>query len=229
MTTVQLAAVPGSGAGSADTWASGLDSSGWDRRRELISGEAQALAEIGAAGLRRSRARGARRSGSWQGMARLAGPLDQAAAGLHHDHSAIHRRAAAHAAGIILQHCSDTGQAYWAWTGWDWARLAGTSSEAFLDGQALPTETAVRPFLVALAWQLGGFSDFQHLGMFNRLHLAQLVFGAGHVGAALDEATVVLDRWGYRSQVRDGEYKLPGVLAQALLINRSSRDRKSVV
>jgi integrase len=108
-------------------------------------------------------------------------------------------------------------------TGWDWARLAGSSSEGFLDGQVLPTETAVRPFLVALAWQLGGFSDFQHLGMFNRLHLAQLVFGAEHVGAALDQATVVLDRWGYRSQVRDGEYKLPGVLAQALLINRSPR------
>ena len=117
----------------------------------------------------------------------------------------------------------DTGQAYWAWTGWDWARLAGSSSKEFLDGQALPTETAVRPFLVALAWLLGGFSDFQHLGMFNRLHLAQLVFGAEHVGAALDEATAVLDRWGYRSQVRGGEYKLPGVLAQALLINRSPR------
>ena len=78
-----------------------------------------------------------------------------------------------------MQHCADTGQAYWAWTGWDWARLAGSSSKEFLDGQALPTETAVRPFLVALAWLLGGFADFQHLGMFNRLHLAQLVFGVG--------------------------------------------------
>ena len=223
MTAVQLAPASGVEAGNADTWTSGLDGSGWDRRRELTSGEAQALAEIGPAGLRRSRARGARRSGLWQDLARLAGPLDQAAAGLHHDHSDIHRRAEAHAAGIILQHCADTRQAYWAWTGWDWARLAGSSSKEFLDGRALPTETAVRPFLVALAWLLGGFADFQHLGMFNRLHLAQLVFGAERVGAALDEATAVLDRWGYRSQVRDGEYKLPGVLSQALLINRSPR------
>ena len=81
----------------------------------------------------------------------------------------------------------------------------------------------MRPFLVALAYLLAGFDDFQHLGMFNRLHLAQLVFGAGAVGAATEEATAVLDRWGYRSQVRDGEYKLPGVLGQALLINRSPR------
>ena len=82
-------------------------------------------------------------------------------------------------------------------------------SREFLDGQALPTETAVRPFLVALAYLLGGFSDFQHLGMFNRLHLARLVFGTEAVDAATCEATAVLDRWGYRSQVRDGEYKLP--------------------
>jgi integrase len=201
----------------------GLDVRGWDRRSGLAVSEAAALAEIGPAGLRRSRARGTRRSPAWQALARLAGPVDQAVAVLHHDRSDIHLRAGAHAAGIILQHCADSGQTYRAWTGWDWARLAGSSSKEFLDSQVLPTETAVRPFLIALAWQLAGFSDFQHLGMFNRLHLAQLVFGAGHVGAALDEATAVLDRWGYRSQVRDGEYKLPGVLAQALLINRSPR------
>src|ERR1700736_3146239 len=111
----------------------------------------------------------------WPRSARLAGPVDGAVAVLHHDRSDIHLRAGAHAAGIILQHCADSGQAYWAWTGWDWARLAGSSSKEFLDSQVLPTETAVRPFLVALAWLLGGFADFQHLGMFNRLHLAQLV------------------------------------------------------
>jgi integrase len=202
-------------------WTAGLDARGWDRRGGLTVPEAAALAEIGPAGLRRSRARGTRLSPAWQALARLAGPVDEAVAVLRHDRSDVHLRAGAHAAGIILQHCADSGQAYWAWTGWDWARLAGSSSKEFLGGQALPTERAVRPFLVALAWLLAGFSDFQHLGMFNRLHLAQLVFGAEAVDAAAGEATAVLDRWGYRSQVRDGEYKLPGVLAQALLINRS--------
>ena len=204
-------------------WAFSLDVSGWDRRSGLTVREAAALAEIGPAGLRRSRARGTRRSGSWEALDRLTVPADQAAEVLHHDRSDVHLRAAAHATGIILQHCADTGQAYWAWTAWDWARLAGSGSREFLDSQALPTETAVRPFLVALAYLLAGFTDFQHLGMFNRLHLAQLVFGAGAVEAATGEATAVLDRWGYRSQVRDGEYKLPGVLGQALLINRSPR------
>ena len=81
----------------------------------------------------------------------------------------------------------------------------------------------MRPFLVAPAYLLAGFTGFQHLGMFNRLHLAQLVFGAEAIDAAMCEATAVLDRWGYRSQVCDGEYKLPGLLGQALLINGSPR------
>jgi hypothetical protein len=60
--------------------------------------------------------------------------------------------------------------------------------------------------------------------MFNRLHLAQLVFGSEAVDAATSQAAAVLDRWGYRSQARDGEHhRLPGVLAQALLINDSPR------
>ncbi len=75
MTAVQLAAAPRAGAGNADPWTPGLDSSGWDRHRALTGGEAQALAEIGPAGLRRSRARGACRPGSWQALARLAWPL----------------------------------------------------------------------------------------------------------------------------------------------------------
>ena len=165
-------------------WAFSLDVSGWDRRSGLTVREAAALAEIGPAGLRRSRAHGTRRSRSWEALDRLTVPADQAVAVLHHDRSDVHLRAAAHATGIILQHCADTGQAYWAWTAWDWARLAGSGSREFLDSQALPTETAVRPFLVALAYLLAGFNDFQHLGMFNRLHLAQLVFGTEAVEAA---------------------------------------------
>jgi len=57
-------------------------------------------------------------------------------------------------------------------------------------------------------------SDSSTWACSTALHLAQLVFGAERVGAALDEATAVLDRWGYRSQVRDGEYKLPACSAR---------------
>jgi integrase len=222
VTGAGLAAAAGSSS-EGSVWAIGRDSAGWDRQDGLTAPELRALTEIGPAGLRRSRARGARRSASWQAVGRLSGPLDQAAAVLHHDRSDVHRRAAAHAAGIILQHCCDSGRAYWAWTGWDWARLAGPGSTEFLDSQALPTEKAVRPFLVAVAYLLAGFTEFQHLGMFNRLHLAHLVFGPETVDAAASDAAAVLDRWGYRSQARDGVHQLPGVLAQAFLVNGSPR------
>jgi hypothetical protein len=206
-------------------WSPGLEDRGWDRRRELPGREAAAIAAIGPVGLRRNRATGIprRTAAHWNVISRLVVPLDAARAALHHDDDPKFRRAGAQAAAVILQHCADTGQSYWAWSSWDWARLAGPGSGEFLAARALPTERTVRPFLVALAYLISGFTGFQHLGMFNRLHLAQLIFGGDAVEAAMSEAAAVLDRWGYRSQTRDGEYRLPGVLAQALLINGSPR------
>ena len=49
----------------------------------------------------------------------------------------------------------------------------------------------MRPFLVALGYLLGDFAEFQHLGMFNRLHLAQLVFGPAPVEAAMAQVAEV--------------------------------------
>ena len=222
MSTAPSPATAGAGRASRS---SGIGDPGWDRGRELLDGEAAAITAIGPVGLRRNRATGIprRTARHWDAISRLVAPLDAARAALHHDDDPKFRRAGAQAAAIVLQQCADTGQAYWSWSSWDWARLAGSSSREFLAARALPTETTVRPFLVALAYLTGGFTGFQHLGMFNRLHLAQLIFGREAVDAAMSEAAAVLDRWGYRSQARDGEHRLPGVLAQALLINGSPR------
>jgi integrase len=202
------------------SWSSGLDTRGWDRRDRLTAAEVAALAEIGPAGLRRGRAG---RSPSWAALARLAGPVDQAVAVLHQGSGKGRRRASAQAAGIILQQCADSGQSYWAWTSWDWARLAGRGRGEFMDRQALAEQNAVRPILIALAYLLGGFTGFQHLGTFHRLHLAHLVFGRQPVDTAVNEAIAVLSGWGYRTYVRAGECRLHGVLAQALLVNGSPR------
>lgn len=198
----------------------GLTVSGYDRR-ELTTLELGALHELGAGGLRRSRARGsAQRAASWAALTRLVRPLDDALAVLHHPEHARYRRARADAAGLVLQHCADTGRVYWAWTRADWAGLFAASGEAFLAARVTPTETTVRPFLVALGYLLGGFDDFHLLGTFNRLHLAQLVFGATAVEASLSEASQTLHRWGYRG-VLSGKHRLRGGLSQALLVNRS--------
>jgi hypothetical protein len=176
------------------------------------------------AGLRRNRATGIprRTARHWQAVGRLVEPLDAARAALRHGDDARFRRAGAQAAAIVLQHCADTGRSYWAWTDWEWARLCGSSAEQFLAARTLPTETTVRPFLVALGYLLGGFTGFQHLGNFNRLHLACLVFGDEPVEASIRQAAGVLDQWGYQDPLRV-RHRLRGTFSQALLINRSAR------
>jgi integrase len=207
-----------------DGWTFPLPAKRHDRRAELTPAQRHTLTELGPKALRRNRARGVprRTATHWKALARLVEPLDAARAGLHHGEDIRFRRAGAHATAIILQNCADTGRSYRAWTAGDWADLCGGSAEAFVAAQPLPTETTVRPFLIALGYLLGGFDAFEQLGTFNRLHLAGLVFGAVTVEQSLSQAGAILQQWGYRS-VLSGKHRLRGVFSQALLINRSPR------
>jgi integrase len=197
---------------------------GWDRRGQLLASETAAILAIGPAGLRRNRATGIprRTARDWKAISRLVQPLDAARQTLRHDDDPKFRRAGAQAAAIVLQQCADTGRSYWAWTSWDWARLCGSSAREFLAARTLPTEQTVRPFLVALGYVLGGFTGFHHLGNFNRLHLACLVFGADTVEASIQQAAGILDQWGYQNPLRV-KHRLRGIVSQALLINHSPR------
>jgi integrase len=199
-----------------------LRPSGYDRR-ELTAAELSALRTLGPVGLRRSRARGAtQRAALWAQLTRLVGPIDEVRSLLHHPDDVRYRRASAHAAGLVLQHCADTGHVYWSWTHDEWAELCASSAEAFVAARVTPTETTVRPFLVAHGYLLGGFDEFHRLGTFNRLHLAQLVFGAAAIEDSLSRAGQTLNSWGYRG-VLSGKHRLRGGLSQALLINGSAR------
>jgi len=205
---------------------SSFDRSEFDRRPALRPEEAAALAALSPLQLRCNRARGIprRTAPQWRALARLVAPLDAARAAVHHGDALRYRRVGAQAAAVVLQHCAESGRAWWGWTSWDWVAVCGPSSQAFHTAQPLPTETRVRPFTIALAYLLGEFIDFQHLGKFNRLQLARMVFGVEPVEDAISRVGAAMDRWGYRGQAPDdGRYRLPGVLAQALLINRSPR------
>jgi hypothetical protein len=194
----------------------------WDRRGELLAVEADAVGVLGPGGLRRNRARGTprRTAAEWQALSRLVEPLDAARASLHHRDDAKFRRAGSQAVAAVLQHCVDISRSYWAWTEWDWAGLCGGSAREFVASRTLPTETTVRPFVVALGYQLGGFGGFQHLGTFNRLHLATLVFGEDAVETALGQVGEVLGQWGYRGP-DNAKNRMRGSFSQALLLNRS--------
>jgi integrase len=196
----------------------------WDRRVALLDSEAAAVLALGPARLRRNRAVGIPRRTAlhWRALTRLTEPLEAAVAELHHGDDIRFRRAGRQAAAIVLQHCADTGRSWWGWTPWEWSRLCGCSAREFVATQPLPTDSAVRPFVVALAYLLGGFTDFHHLGMFNRLHLACLIFGEPAVDEAMRCAEEVLDRWGYRIS-KGARSRMRGVFSQALLLNRGPR------
>ena len=152
------------------------DGRGWDRRAGLLDGEAAALLALGPVGLRRNGSVPRRTAPQWNALARLVEPLDATLAALHHGEHVRYRRAGAHAAGAVLQHCADCGRSWWGWAPWEWARLCGTSAREFITAQTPPSESTVRPYVVALAYLLGEFTDFHRLGTFNRLHLACLIF-----------------------------------------------------
>ncbi|WP_319460844.1 hypothetical protein [Micromonospora sp. RTP1Z1] len=138
-------------------------------------------------------------------------PLDAARGRLHHDEDLRFKRAGLHATAIILGNCRALGRSWWGWTVWDWARPAGSSRQAFRSAQ-VPTETTVRPFLLGLAFVLGGFTDYQHVGNFNRLHLAKLIFGDEPVTTVMRAVADLMQGWGYRSQTdADGRHRLRGV------------------
>ena len=111
----------------------------WDRRVALLDSEAAALLALGPVGLRRNRAVGIprRTAPHWHALTRLIEPLDAAVAGLHHGEHVRFRRAGAHAAAVVLQHCADTGRSWWGWTPWEWARLCGGSAGEFVDRAAV--------------------------------------------------------------------------------------------
>lgn len=218
---VALAASTGSEEPSRRPWP-GVDLAVDDRSGALTRDEREALEQLGPAGLRRNRARGIprRTAPSWMALAPLVEPLDAARVALHHGDGALYRRAGLHAVGVVLEHCATLRRSWWAWSSNDWAGLVGASAEEFLAAQALPTETTVRPFAVALAYMLGGFDRFEQLGTFNRLHLARLVFGADVVDSSIARAAARLDAWGYRVP-EVAKHRLRGVLSQALLVNHS--------
>jgi len=195
-----------------------FDVSGFDRRGALTAAEAAALAALDPRELQRNRSTGTgpprRTATCWNALERLRDPVDQAIGALQHEDHPKFRRFARHAGAIVLGNCGARGCAWWGWSPWDWARLIGPDRAAFNTAQARPAEAGVRAFLIALAYQLGDFAEFQHVGAFNRLYLAQLIFGPSAVDAAISQAGEVAAGWGYRHQP-------PGAMAAILLANRS--------
>ena len=124
------------------------------------------------------------------------------------------------ATAVVLLRCAETGRSYWAWTDQEWAGLLGRDQDGFRQAAPGWADDAVRPYLAAHAFLLGGFTAFCQLGSFSRLTLAWRVFGRDRVDGEIGRLRQVLAGWGYRLG-REDDTLLPMVACQVFLLSRS--------
>jgi integrase len=129
------------------------------------------------------------------------------------------RHAADSAVATLLHHCRRTGCSYWGWTPAQWVEVLGTDQVCFVAAHPGWVDRSTRSYLIGLAYLLGCFADFDALGGFKRIAVAEKVFGQERVRTALRAIDTVLCGWGYSSgQPGRG---LPGLLGELFLRNAS--------
>jgi hypothetical protein len=154
----------------------------------------------------------------WPTIRRLLRPLDDAREALRWGPDTRHqRRYALDAVGLVLMRCGERRQGFWGWSAQDWADLIGACAEEFRRPWPGRIDSGVRPYVIAYAWLLGGFTDFPRIGRFHRVSLAWRVFGRQPVEDAVQRIGGVLTSWGYRPD----DQQLSTAVCQMLLLNRS--------
>jgi integrase len=206
-------------ANRAGSWRWPVDPARYDTAPALRAAEKDAIIELGLVNLRRL-ARHDPAARGWQEIRRLLRPLDDAAAALEAPLTSHRRRAMLDATAVVLLRCAETGRSYWSWTDEEWAGLLGQDQHGFRKAAPGWADDAVRPYLAAHAFPLGGFTAFYRLGSFSRLTLAWRVFGRDRVDGEIGRIRSVLAGWGYRLGRHDDQL-LPMVACQMLLLNRS--------
>jgi integrase len=160
-------------------------------------------------------------SAPWRAIRRLAQPLDDAQSVLHwHPDTRHQRRFARNAAALVLMRCAALSRPYWAWSAQDWAGLIGTGAGELQQSWPGQVGSSARPYLLAYAYLLGGFTAFDRVGRFHRRSLACRVFGKEPVDDAIGQIRDVLAGWGYH---RRSERDLTALVCHVLLLNRSPR------
>jgi integrase len=214
---VTAAPIPADAATAGWRWP--IDPARYDCRPAVTSLERTAIRRLGTQLRRRHGYQ--RDAPQWQRIERLLRPLDDARAALSCVETRHNRLDSRDAVALVLLRCADTGRVFWDWSDENWTGLIGTSIAEFCRSAGAEwTRPGSRPYVVAYAYLLGGFTRFEQLGAFQRLCLAQKVFGPAAVQAAAQRVADILGGWGYH--VSTGENRRAGVvLYQALLLNRS--------
>ncbi|MFK0181838.1 tyrosine-type recombinase/integrase [Streptomyces xanthochromogenes] len=193
----------------------------YDRRPELTSDEREALASLGT-DLRRYPGGHDPQAPQWKDVRRLLRPLDDVRSSLWCPDEGSYRRGVDDAIALILRHCAKHGRSMWAWSAEDWLALIGASARQFTANAPGWAEGTARPYLMAYAYLLNDFTEFDRLGSFQRLPLAWRLFGKHLVDEAQQQVALVLRGWGYQVET-DVDARISPVLCQALLLNRSPK------
>jgi len=120
---------------------------------------------------------------------------------------------------LLLRMCARDGRPFWAWERETWIHVLGTSTANFFALHKPGNPTNLRQCVIAVAYLLNCFSDFQALGGIETASLAYKVFGRERVEATVAPILAVNAQWGYSR--KDGEAGFRSVIAETLLLNRS--------
>jgi integrase len=203
---------------SEPPWQWPVDITRYDRSPRLTPSEARALTLIGDEV--RAWPHRSRQGAAWRAVERLLRPLADVRAIVLSQTRRQHRCADA-AVAAILRECAHKQSAYWGWSPSTWVRILGATQRDFRAVHPVWVDRQVRHYLIALPYLLGCLTDLRPLGNYQRVALAEKVFGPARVQAIVTRVATVLDGWGYQNAQAGRAF--PRILCETLLLNRSPR------
>jgi len=120
---------------------------------------------------------------------------------------------------LLIRAMHRHGRSFWAFSPGDWHEMLGGDYYAYVRQHGVTANA--RQQLIAVAYLLCRFDGLHALGRLAHHALAEKVFGAGVVNAAVAEVTGDLESWGYAR--KGNAVGLRAALAEAMLVHRSPR------
>ncbi len=207
--SVRMVFVPDPGVVGSDVWSWPLDLGSYDARPELSPREREVLTDL-IASIGRSRTR---LDQFPQEIERLLRPLQHV---LEHTGAGAHLRV--NLFRIVAIETHERQRSAWGWTHAEWVQLLNREHSELAARHVAGDKW--RADLVAFAYLLVGFCDWQALRRVERVGLAARVFGRARLIAALQPVLTTLGGWGYS---RTSLKAVRLAVCDALLTRRSPR------
>lgn len=147
-------------------------------------------------------------------LARLIGPLCDAFAAMEGE-----EQLKIYSTHLLLRMCARENRPFWAWEHTTWVRALGTSLSDFFNTHKPGNPTDLCQYVIAAAYLLGCFRDFQALGGIETGILASKIFGQKRMEATLAPLLALNAQWGYSQKDDDAAFR--SVIAETLLLNAS--------